>query len=155
MLALRRELRRIGGVLSIRVVLTGVVLLAAALTGCGDDGDASPGGDDGASPPFETRVEITEDGYEPRDVRVLVGGSVTFVNMDRTQSHTAETGDLDGLPPGQVGATDNSEFDTHTLTWEEPYTVTFHKPGKVTYHSSFNQRMTGTVDVVTRTDPSG
>ena len=42
----------------------------------------------------------------PRHVRILVGGTVTFVNVDKTESHTAETVDL------PEGITDNNEFDT-------------------------------------------
>jgi plastocyanin len=121
-----------------------IVLVGAA---CGsDDGDGdgrtTAGGGDARNPPFEARVEITKDGYRPRHVRILVGGSVTFVNVDRESFHTAETGDL----PNR--ATDSNEFDTHSLTWEEPYTVTFHKPERTEYHDSFDETMTGTVEAV-------
>jgi plastocyanin len=122
-------------------------LLVGATTNvaCGDDGDSGTAKPSGAkNPPFTARVEITETGYHPRHVRILVGGRVTFVNLDESGSHTAETGDL------PERATDNNEFDTHTLTWEEPYTVTFHKPEKVEYHDSLNPEMTGTVEAVVR-----
>lgn len=126
--------------------------VAVTIGGCGggDDGKADePGGDaaqsasgDYVNPPFTARVEITKDGYRPKHVRILVGGRVTFVNMDRTESHTAETDDLPD------GPSDNNEFDTHTLTWEEPYTITFHKPEKVSYHNSLEPGMSGTVEAV-------
>ena len=93
------------------------------------------------NPPFKARVEITKDGYRPRHVRILVGGQVTFVNMDKTQAHTAETKDL---PDGE---SDNNEFDTHSLRWEEPYTITFHKPEEVTYYDSLSD-FSGTVEAV-------
>jgi plastocyanin len=131
--------------------LAATVALAAA---CGDDdggdqasSDASAAGSAEGEPPFEARVEITKDGYRPRHVRILVGGTVTFVNVDKTGSHTAETGDI-----STTTVTDSNEFDTHTLTWEEPYTITFHKPEKVKYYDALSD-MTGTVEAVPRTPP--
>ncbi len=158
MLALRRERRGIGGVLSggVRLAWLAVLVLAVALAaGCGDsdgdDGKASSDASAAAStegdPPFRARVEITKDGYKPRHVRILVGGTVTFVNVDKEGTHTAETGDI-----STTTLTDSNEFDTHTLTWEEPYTITFHKPESVKYYDSFSD-MTGTVEAVPRTPP--
>jgi plastocyanin len=127
------------------------VLIALAVGACGgggdDDGDdgskASVASGDSVNPPFKARVEITANGYKPRHVRILVGGSVTFVNMDETELHTAETKDL------PEGATDNNEFDTHSLTWEEPYTVIFHKPETVKYFDALDSDVKpGTVKAV-------
>ena len=131
--------------------LTFMLLLGAAITCCGGDdgaGGAKPESDDRSAaadyenPPMHARVEITQKGYKPKHTRILVGGTVTFVNVDETESHTAETEDL------PEGLSDNNEFDTHTLTWEEPYTVTFHKPEKVTFHNSLEPGMSGTISAV-------
>jgi plastocyanin len=156
MLALGRELRGTGGVLRVRgaIVVAGVVLMGLA-AGCGDEGKDSGGEATTATtvegyenPPMHARVEITSKGYRPKHTRILVGGTVTFVNMDPDEEHTAETKDL------PEGASDNNEFDTHTLTWEEPYTITFHKPEKVTYFDSFDSTMTGTVEALAKADTS-
>jgi len=137
-----------------------MVLAAAVVAGCGgddDDGGAKAEGatatdaaqsDDGVNPPMHARVEITQKGYKPKNVRILVGGTVTFVNVDKTESHTAQTADL---PPT---ASDNNEFDTHTLAWEEPYKIYFHKPEKVTYYNSLEPGMSGTVEAVRKVDPN-
>jgi plastocyanin len=142
--------------LSVRAGLIYVMAVTVAIGGCGgedDDGKAKPsreaaqsGSDDYENPPFTARVEITKNGYRPKHVRILVGGRVTFVNMDKEDGHTAETEDL------PEGPSDNNEFDTHTLTWEEPYTITFHKPEKVTYFDSFDTRTRGTVEAVPKYD---
>jgi len=137
-------------------------MLAAAIgagAGCGDDeggksAEAAKADTDTLTfpeglenPPMHARVEMTKDGYKPKHTKILVGGTVTFVNMETTGSYTAETGDLpDGL-------SDNNEFDTHTLTWEEPYKVYFHKPEKVTYYNSFDSTMRGTVTAVPKILP--
>ncbi len=136
--------------------LAGAAVAAVLVAGCGGDGDEGSAGEktvanvtgDYENPPMHARVEITEKGYRPKHARILVGGTVTFVNMDPNNPYTAETKDL------PEGTSDNNEFDTHTLTWEEPYTVTFHKPEKVTYFNSFDSTMTGTVEAVSKVDTS-
>jgi len=132
--------------MGVRAWLTWVVLAIAVLAGCGEDDEPEPNRGAASSgyenPPFTARVEITKDGYRPRDVRILVGGRVTFVNVDASEIHTAQTADLPD------GPSDDNEFDTHSLTWEEPYTVTFHKPGKIVYYNSLEHGMKGTVEAV-------
>ena len=147
--------------MSVRVGLICTLLSVAALTACGGDGD-----DDGKpaaaasrpdylkgyeNPPMHARVEITPRGYRPKHTKVLLGGTVTFVNLDKRQSHTAETKDLPGGDDDPEAVTDNNEFDTHTLMWEEPYTITFHKPEKVAYFDSLSN-FKGTVDTLPKID---
>jgi plastocyanin len=136
--------------LSVRAGLICAVLVVVAGCGGGDDGE-----DAGSStspskryenPPMHARVEITSKGYKPRHVRILLGGTVTFVNVDRTSPHTAETANL------PEGLSDNNEFDTHSLSWEEPYTITFHKPETIDYFDSFSE-MKGTVEAVAKVPP--
>jgi plastocyanin len=129
--------------ITLRLVICLVGSMAVVMSGCGDDEPDRARSSD-ANPPFKARVEITKDGYRPQRVSILVGGQVTFVNVDKSAPHTAETGEL------PEHGSDSNEFDTHTLTWEEPYTITFHKPGQVEYHSSFDPEMTGIVDVLIR-----
>jgi plastocyanin len=132
--------------------LAAVAVTVAVVVGCGDDEDAS--GDNKATsaseatenPPMHARVEITKDGYKPRHLTILVGGTVTFVNVNKTRWNNAKTGDLPDV------ATDTNEFNTHTLTWEEPYKIYFHKPEKVTYFNALDSEMTGTVEAVPKVD---
>jgi plastocyanin len=126
---------------SLSLLLLGGALLSA---GCGGDDprpthDPNPG-----DVPFKETVTITKDGFKPRTARVLVGGSITWINRDPTGEHTAESlkGQYDKLPGGQ-----DASFDTHTLSWGEPYTVTFHVPGSYEYESSVDE-WRGRIDVV-------
>lgn len=128
------------------VLATAAALLTGA--GCSDGEDpVDPSRETRNGVPFEETVTIDGAGYHPKDAEVLVGGTVTWINMDPRENHTAETRKDDYLE------TPNGEkitFDTHTLTWEEPYTVTFHQPGALTYVSSFDHDMKGSIEVVAR-----
>lgn len=128
-----------------------VLTASIALLGCAADGDDDDAGDASASRSlFKTTVKISQSRYRPARARVLVGGSVTWVNWDRSAPHTAET--LDASYRDMSGGEDQS-FDTHTLSWGEPYTVTFHKPGTYTYFCSFDPRMRGEVEVTVMRPP--
>jgi plastocyanin len=126
------------------------VTLALAIGGCGSAQSASQDPDDGQRAPAKVTVDVYPNGYRPAEAEVLVGGSITWIGRDRAGEHTAETdrGRYANLPGGE-----NQDFDTHTLTWGEPYTVTFHKPGTYSYHCSFHFGMKGTVTAVERVPP--
>lgn len=127
---------------------------ATALAGCGDDGDARPreataleratSARDGV--PFRAVVRITPDGFQPRKVTVLTGGSVTWINVDRDRLHTAESASESyrDMANGQ-----DASFDSHTLGWEEPFTHVFSVPGDFEYASSYDT-WRGVVSVVER-----
>ena len=131
------------------------ILVLAALTatvmggGCGND-DGARAGSGGERAAFRKTVTISDSRYHPAHTQVLIGGSVTWVNQDPVVNHTAET-----VSPRYRHTTggERADFDTHALTWKEPYTVTFHKPGTYTYYCSFHSEMKGEVEVVVRTPP--
>ncbi len=126
-----------------RAILALIAAGALVLAGCGDDGES-----DAAGAAVPTTVEIVDGRYDPEKVRVLVGEAVTWVNLDGGVLHTAQTKSRE-----DGGWREEEDFDTHTLTWEEPYTVTFHKPGTFAYYCSFHPSMKGTVEVATRPLP--
>ena len=97
---------------------------------------------------FHQVVEIYDSGFKPRNTRLLVGGSVTFVNRDPDNDHNAQS---DGLFKATKAHPEQTAFDTHLLTWNEPYTITFHHYGTHEYVCTFHSDMKGTVDVFTRT----
>jgi len=70
--------------------------------------------------------------FEPAEITVKVGGSVTFQNSG-TQQHTATAND--------------GSFDTGALAAGATKLVTFSRAGTFTFHCSFHPWMTGTVTV--------
>jgi len=130
-------------------VTSAVAVSVSAVLAVGGCGEASGDKTKRTTVPFRERVVITKTGYHPAHAKVLVGGTVTWVNRDPSRSHTAETGKgAEVTPSGEDG-----DFDTHTLTWGEPYSVTFHVPGSYSYGSSLDPDFKGTVDVLVREPP--
>lgn len=133
-----------------RIAGAALVLIASTGFGCASDAGTPDRSDGPARAPAATKVVTAGNAYRPGRVRVLVGGTVTWINRDAREYHTAETQPRESpRTPWQ----EESDFDTHTLTWGEPYSVTFHKPGAFAYYCSFHPTMKGTVEVVTRTPP--
>lgn len=134
--------------------ITAMVLIGLLASGCGGDSDTPSPLELATTPrdgiPFERVVLITRSGYRPAKVEVLAGGKVTWVNVDPLADHTVETFNpfYKKLPNGSDGS-----FDSHQLSWEEPYTVTFHTPGTFQYTSSYDSGRRGEVTVVERKRP--
>ena len=76
-------------------------------------------------------VDIKDFKFVDADIRVAVGGTVTWTNSD-SQQHTATA----------AGA-----FDTGAIKPGESKTVTFDDAGSFSYACSFHPFMTGTVTV--------
>jgi plastocyanin len=137
-----------------------VVLFTAGAAACGGDDDSSSSSDpapattamgampmspgaetdpttavtppaDGEAAPMAVTVEIQDFTFIASDVRVAVGGTVTWVNQD-SQQHTA---------------TGEGTFDTGAIPAGESVTVTFDDAGAFPYVCSFHPFMTGTVTV--------
>ncbi len=114
-----------------RVRLTSVALSAAlALAGV-----AGCGGDDGSSQakmPSGDAVEIVEFGFEPEELTVPAGTTITFTNQDKAP-HTATA--------------DDSSFDTESLKEGDSAQETFDEPGTYSYYCRFHAFMKGAVVV--------
>jgi plastocyanin len=107
-----------------------IVLVLAA--GCGDDGDSPSGTTTTSEEAADAVVLIDDVAFTNGDVRVALGGSVTFDNRD-SQAHTAT-------------ATDGS-FDSGTIAAGDANSVTFDEAGSFSYICSFHPFMRGTVTV--------
>lgn len=131
---------------SSRALASALVLVGAAVAGCGSGEQKTPAGGaeapkaaPKASGPAKQAVKVSIDDleYKPAAVRVKAGGTVTFTNAEKPL-HTAET--RDGRPSPAT-------FDTMRLEKGDSKTVTFEKPGTYNYICGFHSFMTGTVEV--------
>ena len=85
----------------------------------------------GGEAPMAVTVDIKDFKFVDADIKVAVGGTVTWTNSD-TQQHTA---------------TAAGKFDTGAIQPGESKTVTFDAAGAIPYACSFHPFMTGTVTV--------
>ena len=77
-------------------------------------------------------VDITDDAFDPSELNIAAGTTVTFVN-NGTGPHTATA--------------DNNLFDTGELAQGESLDVYLEGAGSVTYHDELNPDMTGSITV--------
>lgn len=117
----------------------GLIATASAVTvGCA-------GGDRGELPPKKT-VVITENGYEPRVVRVPVGGRVTWVNREVPLA-TVQTENAPFYAYDRERLARRGGFDLHTLRPGEAESLTFATAGRYEYYSSYDNETRGLVIV--------
>ena len=115
--------------------MTGTVLVAGA------DG-APPPAEVASSPasagtPMVVDVQVLGESFEPADVRVAQGGTVTWTVVSRSP-HIIEA--------------DDGTFVSDIITSTSTYSFTFDTPGRFEYHDGLTDRMSGSVTVVA--DPS-
>ena len=79
-----------------------------------------------------TTVDITDDAFDPSELNIAPGTTVTFVN-NGTGPHTATA--------------DNKLFDTSQLEQGQSLDVYFEGAGSVTYHDELNPDMKGSITV--------
>lgn len=104
------------------VAVLGLLALGAC-SGGDDEGDSAAGGD---------AVAIVDFNYEPADLEVAAGTTVTFTNEDGF-AHT-------------VTAKDKS-FDSGNMDEGASFDHTFEEPGTYDYLCAIHNSMTGTVTV--------
>lgn len=110
----------------------GIVL---ALAACGDDDEGSDAasGDAGAGDAVAgDAVQIVDFQFEPQDLTVEVGTTVTFTNDDGF-AHTAEA--------------DDGSFDTGNLEGGASAEVTFAEAGELSYFCAIHNYMKATITV--------
>ena len=110
------------------VTLFAVIALAA--TSCGTDSTASSGEN---PPAIAATIHIADGKFEPREIDVAVGGSVTWINDD-VASHNVKF-----LEPSKF----NSGIIKPAATW----TQTFTSAGTYDYYCDFHNSMKGSVVV--------
>ena len=87
-----------------------------------------------ASQPAAVSVKIENFAFEPRELDIAVGTTVTWQNADDVP-HTATSKD------------DPQVFDSGPLDTDDKFSFIFKKPGKYTYYCKVHPHMTGVVIV--------
>lgn len=108
-------------------------VVALALAACGADGDA--GEIPNAGQPAGSGTEVTIEGFafEPTEIEVAAGDTVTWTNQDSAPHTVKDSGDL--FPESD----DLAQGDTFSFTYDEP--------GEYPYICGIHQYMKGTVTV--------
>jgi plastocyanin len=112
-----------------------LILFAALVTGCGSDSSSENPAMKSASSSGATAkaVTIADYTYEPADLIVPAGTTVTFTNEDSTP-HTATS--------KQQGA-----FDSGSIDRGGSGSITLEKAGTFAYYCAFHPFMKGTITV--------
>lgn len=79
-------------------------------------------------------VKIENFSFEPRELTVSAGTTVTWVNEDDVP-HTA------------TAEGDSPAFDSHALDTDDRFSFTFTKPGNYPYYCKVHPHMKGTINV--------
>ncbi len=112
-------------------VLAALALASGLLAGCG--GSSTPATTAGGTAADNAaQVIMTNRSYDPQEITVKVGDTVTWVNQD--------------APKHDVVA-DNGEFKSSLFDKGQSFSFTFTKTGTYPYHCSIHPGMTGTVIV--------
>lgn len=110
--------------------------MVATLLVLGADGAAPPpeaAAAAPAGPPSKVDVQVLAESFDPADVRVAQGGSVTWT--------------IASMSP-HIIADEDETFASELLHTGESFSFTFDQPGTFTYHDGLTGEMTGTVTVV-------
>lgn len=123
------------------------LVAAVALSACGAEPDPAqapdPGEgvedttDDGDASGDQPEVAARDMSFDPTDIEVEVGTTVTFTNHDAVR-HTVTSGDP-GEPNGVFDEPIDDEGDTAMIT--------FNEPGNFAYYCDLHRAMVGTVTV--------
>ena len=118
-----------------------VFALGLLFTACSDDSGDDGGGDsssdttaadDGGGEASGTEVTIADFAFDPGDLTVSVGDTVTWTNDDGTE-HTVTS--------------DDDAFDSGDISGGDTFEQTFDEAGEFAYHCSIHSQMSGTITV--------
>jgi plastocyanin len=88
----------------------------------------------GGPPPLEATVSLIDESYQPPDLEIAVGATVTWQNIDGDEDHTVTSSD--GL------------FNSGVLAGGSAFEHTFDAPGTFSYFCAIHPEMLGTITVV-------
>ncbi|MCB0973197.1 MAG: cupredoxin domain-containing protein [Actinobacteria bacterium] len=121
--------------MKVRRIIAALAITSLALFGCSSDSDdkSDNPSSEGSTAPMTAEIVIADNAFDPADVTIAAGGTVTF-KFD------------DGQIPHNVHAT-NGEFDDSGNRLRTTYEVTLDEPGTVEYTDLLYPDMKGTITV--------
>ena len=122
-----RWLRLVGAVFAL-----GLLFTACSDDGGGDSSSDTTAADDGGGEASGTDVTIADFAFDPGDLTVSVGDTVTWTNDDDTE-HTVTS--------------DDDAFDSGDIAGGDTFEQTFDEAGEFAYHCSIHSQMSGTLTV--------
>lgn len=115
-------------------LLTPFLVLALMMSACGGDDEATDDGGNGVEPGDGTTIVMESIAFQPADLTVEVGETVTWVHNDPGLIHTVTA--------------DDGTFDSGQITENEEFSHTFDTPGTYPYRCDVHpNQMTGTITV--------
>jgi plastocyanin len=111
------------------IVINAIVLMAGGLFLASAGATTSP-----TTAPATVSVAINDFNFQPKEVTVAVGETVTWVNHDDVP-HTA------------TAKGDSPAFDSKALDTDEKFSFTFKTPGSYPYYCKVHPHMTGLIIV--------
>lgn len=114
--------------MKLHILLASLLVTAAALAGCSSNEDTqtnSSGGDVQEGP---LTIEMIENQFAPKDVRIRAGTTVTWVNKD-DMGHTVTPDDA-----AQWGTPGSGDAPEDWMNKDDTWSWTFSKPGTYKYH---------------------
>ena len=110
-----------------------LVVAGVALAACAGSDAASSSTTPAPPPPRSVTVTIADGKFDPRQVEVAVGGSVTWVNDDET--------------PHRLASTTPNVIESPLIGKAGAYTQGFATPGEFRYYCTIHNSMKGVVVV--------
>jgi plastocyanin len=104
------------------------------------EGGGEPEGEDGEEEAEEITIEIVDFAFDPAEVEIAPGTTVTWVNND-SAPHTATS--------------DDGVFDSGTLEPGDSFSFTFEDTGTFAYHCDIHPNMTATITVAESAEDGG
>ena len=114
-------------------ILVGSAVLGLALGACAAKATSQPAGaTEAISAPAENEIAIKGFAFDPVQLSVKVGSTVTWTNQDSAK-HTVSA--------------DNGQWDSGQLGKGQSFSHTFDQPGTFTYHCADHPSMKATIEV--------
>lgn len=105
--------------MKVRFIVGVLALVALAACGSGDSGDKTVEGD-------AVTVKMLDSSFEFTEIRVPVGGTVTFVGTSDVLSHNAVAADGSWSTEDVFGSLEQYDGDAATLSFDTAGTYTFY-----------------------------